>query len=74
MRKQIVHYTKSETEYKHLHSEKGVTDRETMKEIQAQRESLPDFYKEHIAYSLLGMEKTLSLLEEISNSLFAGIP
>ena len=73
MRKQIVHYSTSETDYKHLHLDNGGTDREEMVKIQAQRESLPEFYKSHIELTLIGMEKTLLLLEEISNSLFTDI-
>ncbi len=72
-RKQVVHYTTTETDYKYQHLEKGSGDREAMIKIQAEREALPDFYKNHIDLTLHGMARTLSLLEEITNALFADI-
>lgn len=73
IRKQIVHYTTSQTDYKYQHLEKGVSDRQLMEKIQAAREALPDFYKNQITLTLVGMEKTLLLLEEISNALFSDV-
>lgn len=73
-RKQVVHYTTSETAYKYKHIEKGSTNRVEMEKIQAERESLPDYYKNHIDLTLQGFEKALLLLEEISNSIFSDIP
>ena len=73
IRKQVVHYTTSETDFKYQHLEKGAIDKEAMEKIQAAREALPDFYKNHITLTLVGMEKTLLLLEEITNTLFIDI-
>jgi hypothetical protein len=73
-RKQVVHYTTTETDYKYQHLEKGSSNREAMEKIQAEREALPDFYKKHIDLTLHGMARTLSLLEEITNTLFTDIP
>jgi hypothetical protein len=72
-RKQVVHYTTTETDYKYKHLEKGSKDKEAMEKIQAEREAIPEFYKKHIDLTLEGMAQTLSLLEEISNTLFTDI-
>ncbi|MEI2759099.1 MAG: Cthe_2314 family HEPN domain-containing protein [Bacteroidia bacterium] len=72
-RKQVVHYTTIETDFKYQHLEKGSNDREAMEKIQAEREALPDYYKKHIDYSLEGMAKALLMLEEIGNTLFSDI-
>ena len=72
-RKQVVHYTTSEIEYQYKHLEKGVSNREEMEKIQLEREDIADFYKRHIALTFEGFEKSLLLLEEISNVLFSDI-
>lgn len=74
MRKQIVHYTTSQTEYKYLHLTKGSGNKQEMEKIQFERESLPDYFKSHIVLTLEGFGKTLQLLEEISDALFEDIP
>lgn len=71
-RKQIVHYSTTETEYKYEHL-KGSGNKEAMEKLQHEREALADFYKQHIALTLSGFEKTLLLLEEISNKLFSDV-
>ena len=73
-RKEVVHYTTIETNYKYQQMEKGSSNREAMEIIQSEREALPDFYKKHIDLTLQGMEHTLSLLKEITNDLFTDIP
>ena len=72
MRKQIVHYTTSDTEFKHKHLERA-NDKKGMQELQQEREYTADFYKKHIASTLKGFEKTLLLLEDINPILFADI-
>lgn len=72
-RKQVVHYTTIEVDYKYKHLEHGASDKEMMEKIQAEREVLPDYFKRHIELSLVGISKTLSLLEEMSNILFTDI-
>lgn len=72
-RKEVVHYTTSEVEYMHLHLNKGSRDRVEMEIIQSEREQITDFYKQQILLSLVGFEKTLLLLENISNELFCEV-
>lgn len=70
MRKKVVHYTTINTEYKHQHIENGTTNRVQMERIQAEREALPDFFKNQIDLSITGFARTLSILEKISLALF----
>ncbi len=72
IRKQIVHYNTSRTEFNHKHLEL-VNDKEAMYELQAEREKLPDFYKNHITLAIEGFEKTLLFIEEINPFLFPDI-
>ncbi len=72
MRKQIVHYTTSDTDFKYKHLER-TSDQVAMQALQDERELLADFYKNHIYLTLTGLEKTLLLFEEINPSLFADI-
>lgn len=68
-RKEIVHYTTTATKFKQQHLEK-VSDKTGMEKLLADRMNIADFYKEHINLTLLGFEKTLSFMEEISPTLF----
>lgn len=72
MRKEVVHYTTSDTAFKHAHLETS-GNREKMEKLQHERESLPDFYKAHIDLTLKGFELTLLLLEEISAKKYADV-
>jgi hypothetical protein len=63
-RKRVVHYTSSDTDLKHKYLGR-VEDRNGIEELQAERESLPEYYKEHIGLTLEGFERTLLLLEEV---------
>jgi hypothetical protein len=72
-RKRIVHYTTSDTDFKHKHLEK-VYDKEAMKNLQAERVFLADFYKNQISLTLTGLEKTLLFFDEINPILFPDIP
>ncbi|HWC54900.1 MAG TPA: Cthe_2314 family HEPN domain-containing protein, partial [Chitinophagaceae bacterium] len=69
LRRQIVHYTTTDTDYRHRHLQ--VKDRETMELLQSERESLPEYYKRQIKLSLDGFEKTMQLFEEFNSTLFA---
>lgn len=72
MRKQIVHYTTSDTDFKHKHLER-TNDKEAMQELQREREYIADFYKNHISLTLIGLEKTLLFFEDINPKLFADV-
>ncbi len=72
MRKQIVHYTTSDSDFKHKHLER-TSDKEAMQELQIEREHLADFYKNHISLTLTGLEKTLLFFEDINPILFADV-
>lgn len=68
IRKQIVHYSTTDTDYRQRHLK--VKTREEMEQLQAERESLPEYYKEQIKLTLTGFEKTMSLLEDFNKNLF----
>ena len=72
-RKEIVHYFTSDTDFKYNHLRKGVTDKEEMEKLQAERVGLADFYKHQISLTFVGLEKTLLLLGEISDVLYNDI-
>lgn len=72
MRKQIVHYTTSYTDFKHKHIER-TSDKEAMQALQSERESIADFYKKHISLTLTGLVKTLLFFEDINPKLFADV-
>jgi hypothetical protein len=68
IRKKIVHYTTTATDYKQRHLK--VKTREEMEILQAEREGLPEYYKNQIKLTLEGFEKTLHLLEDFNRVLF----
>ena len=72
-RKEIVHYFTSDTDFKYNHLNKGVANKEVMEKLQAERVALADFYKHQISLTFVGLEKTLLLLEEISDVLYGDI-
>ena len=69
IRKQIVHYSTTDTEYRQKHLQ--VKTREEMEKLQQEREDLPNYYKRQIQLSIEGFEKTMQLLEDFNKSLFA---
>lgn len=69
IRKKIVHYTTSDTDFKHKHL-KVSGDKEAMQELQDERELIADFYRNHINLTLTGFYKTLSFIEDINPKLF----
>jgi hypothetical protein len=71
-RRQVVHYTTLDTDFKFDHL-KNVMDKNTIEKLQTEREELPDFYKQHISLTLDGYEKTLLFLEEVSSKLFFNV-
>ena len=68
LRKQVVHYTTTDTDYRHKHLQ--IKDRIAMEVLHSERENLPEYYKEQIQLSLVGFEKTMQLLEEFNTILF----
>lgn len=68
MRKQIVHYTTLDTEFKNKHLEYS-NDRDAIESLQNEREYIADFYKNHISLTLTGFEKTLLFLEAVNHKL-----
>jgi hypothetical protein len=70
IRKQIVHYTTTDTDYRKKHLQ--VKSREEMENLQTEREGLPEYYKKQIQLTLEGFEKTIYLLEDFNKVLFQG--
>ncbi|CAN5510292.1 hypothetical protein BH10BAC2_BH10BAC2_37310 [soil metagenome] len=68
IRKQIVHYSTTDTEYRQKHLQ--VKSREEMEKLQSERENLPEYYKRQIQLSLEGFDKTMQLLEDFNKTLF----
>jgi hypothetical protein len=69
IRKQIVHNTTSDTDFKHKHLER-ISNKNGMQALQSERENIADFYKNHISLTLTGFEKTLLFIEEINTLQF----
>lgn len=72
-RREIVHYTSSDTDlkYKHIFS-KGT--KEDIEAWVAERHQIPDYFKKQIQFTLEGFWQTLTMLEEIDKVLFNDIP
>jgi hypothetical protein len=64
-RKQIVHYVNIDTTFKHRHI-KVFSDRNELEKLMEERDSLPAFFLNHIEVMLTGFEKTVQLIEEIT--------
>ncbi|HEK22159.1 Cthe_2314 family HEPN domain-containing protein [Mucilaginibacter sp.] len=73
IRKRIVHYATSDTDYKNNHL-KHSSNKEKMEKLQSERMSLPEFYQNQIKLTIEGFEKTLLLLEEFDDALFSHLP
>ena len=71
-RKNIVHYTSSDTasKYKHLFN---VANKEEIEKWVDERNEIADFFKSQINVSLEGFYQTLTMLEEINKTLFKDI-
>ncbi len=71
-RKEIVHYTSSDTDvrYKHL---SVATEKEGIEKWIEARNSIPDFFKEQMPISLEGFYQTITLLEIIDKEMFKDI-
>lgn len=68
-RKQVVHYQTTHTEY--IKKNALTSDQEELLQtLQIERESLPEYYKNHANYALIGFEKTMNLLDKINVFLF----
>jgi len=72
IRKQIVHYSSSNTAFKYDHLEK-VMDQKFMEMLINSRFQVAEFYKKQIDLTITGFEKTLLFLEELNNILFNDI-
>lgn len=68
IRKQIVHYTTTDTDYRQKHLQ--VKTREEMERLQTEREALPEYYKTQVQLTLQGFEKAMFLLENFNRTLF----
>lgn len=68
-RKQIVHFTTLATDYRHQHLEVS-NDISKLEILQRERETIADYFKEHIPLTLEGFEKTLLFLEEVNAAIF----
>ena len=69
IRKQIVHYTTTDTDYRQRHLE-SFKDREAMIQLQNDRKNLPEYYKTQNKLTIDGFEKTMLLLEEFNLVMF----
>jgi hypothetical protein len=63
LRKRIVHYFTTDTDYRHTHL--LAIERSDMEKLQSEREGLPNYYKLELQRTIEGFERTLFLLEEI---------
>ena len=63
MRKNVVHYQQLETQYAGRHLD-AAFNREAMERLQAEKESYPNFYKEQLAKTITGFEKTIKLIND----------
>ncbi len=64
-RKQIVHYITLDTQFKHTHLEYS-DNKSMLEDLIKERDNLPEFFKGQIQFTLTGFEKTIALIEEIS--------
>lgn len=64
-RRQYVHYKTADTQFKHEHLMKS-TDIVEMEKLVFDRNDLADYYKEQHKLTLLGFEKTMLLIEAIT--------
>ena len=71
-RKEIVHYTSSDTDirYKHLNV---ATEKEGIEKWVEERNSIPDFFKEQMPILLDGFYQTITLLEIIDKEIFKDV-
>ena len=72
IRKQTVHHFGVANKERQDHLE-IFRDREAIEKWQAERLRWPDFYNEHIVHILIGYQKMLHLLQDISVTLFADV-
>ncbi len=68
-RKRTVHYQTTDTDFMYNHNDK-ISNREALQTLQDERNSLADFYQEHISLTMTGFEKTLFFIEDINHMLF----
>lgn len=66
-RKQIVHYITIDTTFKWSHSKDPFDRDEIVKMLTTQKE-LPSYFKNHLALSVAGFEKVVSLIDEITKA------
>ncbi|TWI80602.1 hypothetical protein IQ13_3281 [Lacibacter cauensis] len=73
IRKQAVHYTTEDTLFKHKHLN-SPSEKEQMEELFKNRYDLADVYKAQLELTLSGFEKTLLLIETVTEKTLADIP
>lgn len=61
----VVHYINNDTTFKYKHLAL-LGDREALERLIAERDELPEYFKKQIDFILTGFEKTVQLLEEIT--------
>ena len=66
-RKQVVHYISTDTKSKWSQA-KNPFDKEEIVKTLAEQDKLPDYFKSQLKLSIEGFEKTISLIEEITES------
>ncbi|MEQ9438078.1 MAG: Cthe_2314 family HEPN domain-containing protein [Cyclobacteriaceae bacterium] len=64
-RKEVVHYSTIETDFKHGHLI-DPTDRDVIEKLMNDQKSLPDYFKNQLQLSIQGFEKTILFIEEIN--------
>lgn len=64
-RKEVVHYLTHDTAFRHKHLE-STSNKEDIEKLIKERDSLPDFFKSQIQLTLVGFEKAILLIEEIT--------
>ena len=72
-RKEIVHYSSSDTDLKYKHLFTKGSKEEVQKWIE-ERHQIPDFFKRQIEVSIEGFYQTLKMLEEIDKIIFNDVP
>ncbi|MBT1706538.1 Cthe_2314 family HEPN domain-containing protein [Chryseosolibacter indicus] len=71
-RKQIVHYISVDTTFKWNHA-KDPFDRAEIEKMLAEQKALPRYFKKHLELSVKGLEKTIGLIQEITDNRLADV-
>ena len=71
-RKQTVHYISEDTKFKYNHLSSS-TNQEEIERIYFERIALADYYKKHLEFTIEGFEKTILLVEEITEETISDV-